>query len=118
MERRARPRRSHCGNGLAAAEHQEDDADLRQLRRELGVGDETGREKTHDNAGQQGADEREQADARRQRGEGEDSGAADRERGDLMRAASAAKAKTQAQPIASVVILHDGCGRTRLELGS
>lgn len=45
----------------ADAEHQQDDADLRQLDRELLVRDEAGREGTDHDAGQQIADDRRQA---------------------------------------------------------
>lgn len=47
----------------ADAEHQQDDADFRELVRQLLVGDETGRERADDDAGKKVAGDRRQAEA-------------------------------------------------------
>jgi hypothetical protein len=58
----------------ADAEHQQDDADLRQLGGEVGIRDEARCERTYRDAGDQISDERRQAHAggEESKGEGED----------------------------------------------
>jgi hypothetical protein len=51
------------------AEHEEDDADLGELRRQPGVGDVAGGERAHGDARQQVADERGQMESRRDQAE-------------------------------------------------
>ncbi len=55
----------------ADAEHQQDDADLGQLGGEIGIGDESRRERTDRDACEQIADERRQAHARGEKSERE-----------------------------------------------
>jgi hypothetical protein len=55
----------------ANAEHQEDDADLGELLRHRGVGDETRRVRTDEDAGEQIADDRRKAEALREVSEDE-----------------------------------------------
>jgi hypothetical protein len=63
----------------AHAEHQQDHADLRELRGEICVGNESGRERPDRDAGQQVADQRRQAHASREKPEPEREDEADRD---------------------------------------
>ena len=69
----------------ADAEHQQDDADLGELVGDVLVGDEAGRERPDQDAGEQIADQRRQLEAVRQHAKGEGEHEADGERGDERR---------------------------------
>ena len=66
----------------ADSEHQQDHADLGELRRERLVGDETGRGRPGDDAGDQIADERRQPQALREQAQHQGQHEADAEQGD------------------------------------
>ena len=93
-----------CGNRemQADAEHQQDDADLGQLRGEIGIGDESRRERTDRDARDQVADERRQAHACGEVSKGEREHEADGDQRDefgfVGHGATVARSRAEARP--------------------